>query len=371
MDGGLFAMRDQLSDKFAISRLLNLKITPYDLAILELFAHTHSPREVYRRVNSPGYFDDLDRLRDRLFDAYSDAGLMDATVIRFFLGKSRAVIQIFEKKGAGEISGSEFVDVTQISNADPRAAVAVFKDLLGDDEPALMGAPVDYAEFEERIGFLQNEGLLAPDVGEVDWGHLRRAHPLCQTYGCLRGGTPVDRYYLDRFIELIRPDVQGNVLEIGGSLDNRQNYQLVHADAYRTLDYPELADDIVGDAADPEVVAEHSFDCILAFNVLEHCEKPQAVIDNMHRWLKPGGIAMVLVPTAQKLHAAPKDYWRPLPDALESMFKAYKRCDLHIYGTLTAVIANLHGISAEELSESELLDYHPDYPVVSCATAVK
>jgi hypothetical protein len=47
----------------------------------------------------------------------------------------------------------------------------------------------------------------------VHWGDLRRVTPISDVWGLDRG-TPVDRYYIEGFLERQRPDITGHVLEI-------------------------------------------------------------------------------------------------------------------------------------------------------------
>ena len=51
-------------------------------------------------------------------------------------------------------------------------------------------------------------------VGQVRMGDLRRLTPLSLRWGYDRG-TPVDRHYIENFLDANRSDVRGHVLEIG------------------------------------------------------------------------------------------------------------------------------------------------------------
>ncbi|MGH7267672.1 MAG: glycosyltransferase [Candidatus Rokuibacteriota bacterium] len=55
---------------------------------------------------------------------------------------------------------------------------------------------------------LANEGR-----GTLDWGDLRRTSPVDANWGYGRG-TPIDRYYIERFLEAHAADVRGTVLEV-------------------------------------------------------------------------------------------------------------------------------------------------------------
>lgn len=225
--------------------------------------------------------------------------------------------------------------------------------------------------FDSALALLDQHGFIAPPAGELNWGDLRRLVPVCARFGFSRG-TPIDRYYLDKFIDKARPLVHGEVVEIGGRNSNRETYAFEHAKRYRGFDIFASPDNsLVGDAHDPKALPEAELDTLIAFNVLEHCPKPWLVIENMHRWLVPGGIALVMVPSAQRLHRMPEDYWRPLPAALAHLFSTWSECELHVYGNPVTTIAAFLGIAVEELNAAELDVFHPDYPVASCIIAKK
>lgn len=56
--------------------------------------------------------------------------------------------------------------------------------------------------------------------------------------------------------------------------------------------------------------SEASFDVITGFHVLEHVSDPNHVIENMWKWLKPGGILYLHVPNVEALEARIfRSYW--------------------------------------------------------------
>ena len=78
-----------------------------------------------------------------------------------------------------------------------------------------------------------------------------------------------------------------------------------------------------------------------------------------------------MVPSAQRLHDFPCDYWRPRPEGLQQFFQGYSQQQLYVYGNPLAVVASFMGIAAEELLAHELDDWHPYYPVATCLVATK
>ena len=68
---------------------------------------------------------------------------------------------------------------------------------------------------------LDRHDVPAPPVGQVDFGDFRRTAPFCANYGYSRG-SPVDRYYIERFLERHAADICGRVLEVGDDAYTRR-----------------------------------------------------------------------------------------------------------------------------------------------------
>ena len=223
--------------------------------------------------------------------------------------------------------------------------------------------------FDGAFGRAIADGVIAPVTGSIDWGDLKRHLPICAFWGSRRG-TVIDRHYLLSFIKSIRDEVVGSTIEIGGNSGNQQLYEFSNATSYRGVDLvagPGV--DLVGDAHDPSLLPASSVDTVLAFNILEHCKAPAKVVENIHKWLRPRGMAFVMVPAAQRLHRYPADYVRFMPDGLLALFESFSDRRVYSFGTLPATLASLLGIASEELETSDLEDHHPDYPVAVCLSA--
>lgn len=55
---------------------------------------------------------------------------------------------------------------------------------------------------------------------------------------------------------------------------------------------------------------DRSFDCALSNQMLEHSDDPHAVVAEMWRILRPGGVALISTHGVAPYHANPDDYWR-------------------------------------------------------------
>lgn len=258
--------------------------------------------------------------------------------------------------------------VTDLSPRAPNAVIALTRafGIPNSELPSL-----SFRQFLLCSDSLFSMGLLTIPFRSLELGDLRRVVPFCPDFGYSRG-TPIDRFYLSQFVEKIRSEIVGKVLEIGGRRLNRELYGFDNAKDYRTMDLTSDTNvDAVADAHNPSAYPPESFDSVVIFNVLEHCEDPRTVVSNIFRWLRSGGKVFAVVPNAQRIHRGPRDLWRIMPDGCASLFRQFS--DLHIvtYGNMLTASASFAGIAAEELQTQELMAVNSEYPVITCTVGTK
>lgn len=213
----------------------------------------------------------------------------------------------------------------------------------------------------------------------------RSAVPVSTEYGFDRG-TPVDRYYIDAFLQRFATfsgyapgSIGGRVLEIGG-----RDYADRFADpASATVDVlhenaenPEAT--IVGDLADPSALPPDTYDCIICTQTLPVIWDVPAALRTMHTGLKPGGAVFITVPgitaSLRPDRDAWGDWWRFTAGSMRRLCEeAFPggRVEVESYGNLLSATLFLHGYAAEELARHELDLRDPDYEVTIAVRAVK
>jgi SAM-dependent methyltransferase len=65
-----------------------------------------------------------------------------------------------------------------------------------------------------------------------------------------------------------------------------------------------------------------SFDTVIGIQVLEHTPEPQAMLQEMARVCRRGGLVIVNAPFSFRLHEEPNDFFRYTPHGLRAMFAA-------------------------------------------------
>jgi ubiquinone/menaquinone biosynthesis C-methylase UbiE len=121
--------------------------------------------------------------------------------------------------------------------------------------------------------------------------------------------------------------LKGTLLDLGcGSQPYRQYLRDVVR--YVGLDYPPTRESLANTVR-PEVhgdartlpFADQSFDGVLCSQVLEHVDRPETVVREMSRILKPGGVGLISVPFFYNLHMEPHDYFRFSPYGIKEVLE--------------------------------------------------
>ncbi len=70
-------------------------------------------------------------------------------------------------------------------------------------------------------------------------------------------------------------------------------------------------------------VPSESVGAVLCLDTLEHVEYPHTALEEIHRILRPGGIAVISSVMSFPIHDHPYDYWRFTPEGFRSLLKPF------------------------------------------------
>jgi hypothetical protein len=207
-------------------------------------------------------------------------------------------------------------------------------------------------------------------------GTLRRTTPLSREWGYDRG-SPVDRYYIDAFLQRQHGDIRGHVLEVrDASYARRFGQGITHVDVL-DIDADNPNATIVADLSAADAVAGDQFDCIILTQTLQFIYDTQSALLHAHRMLRAGGVLLVTVPVISRIaprYGLEADYWRFTPASCHRVFSdVFGPTQVHVrgYGNVLTAMAFLTGMAQEELRRTEL-DARDDYfPVIIAVRAVK
>lgn len=205
-------------------------------------------------------------------------------------------------------------------------------------------------------------------------GSLRSTRPVSSGWGFDRG-RPVDRYYIDSFLEAHGKDIHGRVLEILNSdYAHRFGMGIEQTDVL-DIDPDNRQATIIADLAAADSIHNDSYDCFILTQTLQLIFDVKSAIAHSHRILRPGGVLLVTIPAVSRLAGdGYVDYWRFTPASCERLFGdvfGAEQVTITAYGNILSAVAFLEGMACEELSRRELDVIDERYPVVLAIRAVK
>lgn len=203
--------------------------------------------------------------------------------------------------------------------------------------------------------------------------------PLDDTYGMNRG-TPIDRYYIEYFLESQKEWIRGTVMEIA---DRRYTERfgggrvtdsiILHVDK----EAPEI-NQIKGNLATGDGLEEESLDCLICTQTLPFIYDVQAAADHIVKILKRGGTALVTVAGISQIiqyemiHYG--HFWSFTEQSLKRLFAEnvdVASVEVMTYGNVKTSAAFLYGISSEELEPAELDFSDANYQLIIAAVVRK
>lgn len=217
-----------------------------------------------------------------------------------------------------------------------------------------------------------------PGVGRLDLGTLDRVTPVSGNWGFDRG-QPVDRFFIERFLNRERRLIAGDVLEVADNTYTRQfgggavrNSEILHDTAGHSRAT------LVADLTVPESVPADQFDCIICTQTLQLVFDLASAFQSLSKMLKPGGTLLLTVPgiTAVSREDMDRhgDFWRFTTASLERLLReafGAGRVSVQSFGNVYSATAFLHGLAVEELDHAKLEIHDPDYQMLLAAWARK
>lgn len=214
-----------------------------------------------------------------------------------------------------------------------------------------------------------------PRPGRVRMGDLARTRPISSAFGYDRG-TPIDRHYIENFLVAHRDAIRGRVLEVGETVYSRRFGSGVTAqDVLHVRDHPEAT--IVGDLARPGTLPADSFDCIVLTQTLHLIYDMRSAVAELHRALRPGGLALVTVPGVSSVDRGEWDEswcWSLTGKSAHRLFSeafGVDNVEVGVHGNVYAATCFLHGLAVEEVEQAWLDRSDPAYPVTVAIRAVR
>jgi len=206
--------------------------------------------------------------------------------------------------------------------------------------------------------------------------------PVSNYYGYDRG-TPVDRIYIEAFLEGHAQVITGRCAEVKDSTYADRYGRNITSTTVIDIDSGNPHATLIADLAKPGSLPEASFDCVILPHTLQLLPQPGAALTNCWRALALGGTILITVPAVGRLSmSTPEtDCWRLPPAGLMQLLRCLPLANasgspgnapagavaVSAHGNLRSCLAMLMGYAAEELPEETFQDDDPGHPLISCA----
>lgn len=214
-------------------------------------------------------------------------------------------------------------------------------------------------------------------LGAVRLGDLDTVEPISDDFGFERG-TPIDRFYIEQFLQRNAGDIAGRVLEVGDDAYCRRfgGQRITQQDVLHvSADNP--AATLVGDLSRPGTLPAAAFDCLVLTQTLHLIFDLRAAVAEMHRGLKPDGVVLATVPGISRIDRGEwgaEWFWSLTPAAATRLFGEVFGADnvrVEGHGNVFAATAFLHGLAVEEVDTAKLAVNDACFPVIVTVRARK
>jgi len=214
-------------------------------------------------------------------------------------------------------------------------------------------------------------------TNKISWHNLRSIQPVSTDFGFTRG-IPVDRYYIEKFLEENKSYIQGRVLEVADSTYSKKFNSGVEKFEIFSTGGENVKATVTGDLTNPSSLPENMIDCFICTQTFNFIYDVKKAIEGSFKLLKPGGVILCTVAGLCQVSRYDMDrwgdYWRFTDLSIRKMFSEVfgeQNVELSIFGNVLSATALLQGISSEELKTEELNFNDRNYQVVISVVAKK
>lgn len=212
----------------------------------------------------------------------------------------------------------------------------------------------------------------------IIFSDFNRNKPVSRVFGLDRG-TPIDRYYIEKFLQNNAGLIKGRLLEVAESHYSKlyggnkvESFEILYA----TPDNKNAT--IIGDLTDISTLPENRVDCFICTQTFNFIFDVQKALEGAHHLLKPGGVLLATVAGISQISRYDMDrwgdYWRFTTASAKKLFEPVFKGGVEIesYGNVLAATAFLQGVAVEDLPSRSLLDENDiDYQMLITIVARK
>lgn len=194
--------------------------------------------------------------------------------------------------------------------------------------------------------------------------------PFSRRWGAERG-KPIDRYYIEEFLEKHKDSIHGKVMEISDNAYTRRyggenvgESMVLHVDGWGK-------NAIKGNLETGEGIYDDWIDALIFTQTLMFIYDTRKTVQNIYRMLKPGGTVLATVAGISQISRYEADNWGDFysfhEDAVKRIFGEIfgaENIQVECFGNVKTAISLLYGLCCEDLTEEDFAYRDADYPVI-------
>jgi SAM-dependent methyltransferase len=212
---------------------------------------------------------------------------------------------------------------------------------------------------------------------KIDLGDLDRLEPFCRHFG-FRRGNPIDRYFIEQFLEQNATLIAGRTLELlNNSYTKRYGGDRVTHSDVLDINPANGAATIHDDLRTMSTVPDSHYDCVILTQTLQLIDDDESVLRQIHRILKPKGRLLLTVPCISKVGRQDIDgtYYRFYTDhgirfVLDRAFQP-SNYSVEYHGNVMTATAFLYGLAVHEITPMAFERDDPEFPLIVGVVARK
>lgn len=193
--------------------------------------------------------------------------------------------------------------------------------------------------------------------------------PASRRWGTERG-TPIDRYYIEKFLEKNSRLIKGTVIEVSENVytkrfgTNIAESLILHVDGRNNT--------LKGNLETGEGIEEEICDCLICTQTVQMIFNQADVFKNIYKMLKLGGYALITghgtSPISMRDYMQWGEYWRYTPKTIEKLllqsgFKT-KDISIEVFGNVKVDMCFMYGLCLEDLSKEDLEYRDEQFPLI-------
>jgi SAM-dependent methyltransferase len=225
----------------------------------------------------------------------------------------------------------------------------------------------------KRIRSAVNRSLINADSNRFP--SRKRLYPISSKFGFDRG-TPIDRYWIEKFLYEHKDYIRGRVLEITDSKYTKMfGDGKVSISDVLDINLKNKDANIKGDLRNLKgKINNNTYDCIILTHVLGLIDDFPSAIRECKRILKKGGVLLFTGSSLGPVLPGNEPFWRFNAKTVKFIFEKHfkpKSLEIQTYGNKLAAQAFLDGLAQEDLTKKELELNDKRYPCIACAVIIK